>query len=793
MTGVAADTRMLIVLWFAVRVVQPSFRPPPLRPPMSTTASQFTRQLQQFGTRVEKAIAHTKHTAGGSNNSNVNDADRETLAEKQQARVWTELVAQAERVKAEAQQLLDACFEGRASTARMQQPPPLTALVSAITAELANMQQQSDILSATIAAAAATPLPLPESARKAAAPASSTKKSAQPESSPARSSTGSLDENSSSNTTTRSLKKSASSATAIAAGKPAAVKKKLVLSSAAKAPRPSSAVTPGKKTRASVASAAAATYISPAKLAQTHRRLSIERQKQAAAAAEAKLIAESDLESMHEGDEAKTDSDAAHTDDDSMPVDGIAADSDSAAAPVTPAQPTRSTLLESPPTPDFANDALSEATRRLLESRSVGLVATSASSSSASVAAPRTPGANPNRMAPSLTVDSPATPELACVQLLATNQAVRAARKHGATPAAAAAAARKMSLLGAPRESLAPRTPGAVVATPARTLFPTATPLSSRARSGQLSRQSLGLPANSNAAAGLPGSPVASSIDALAPLRFGLLPGAAASSSSSAVFSAGLGDDSLLHDGLSTSMSMSNSLLATPVLKHQAGTTATLTQMLADTTHDAPSPAPLGELHSAKKKRSSSASMQQQRALAASASPPHRRRSPAAGPVAASSSSSSLAASLGASPPLSAALTSPAGSSIPTLVLPSAAAAATPRSHKKTSGLKTPKSSVRKTGSSKLTAAAGSSASKIPMLVMARSASTDAAAAAPAAPSTPAQEEKVAVNIATPSSPVLLSALSASFANSPAAVLAITSELTGPASAVKARRAATAK
>jgi hypothetical protein len=650
------------------------------------------------------------------------------------------------------------------------------------------------------------------------------------------------DENSNNHTATIPASATKAPVSTIAPATKAKKKLQNGFGSAVKPPRPatatnavasSSTTTPSKARTVRPSSAASPSqqqqYISPAKLAQAHRRLSMERQRAAEAAeAEAAAIAaanaaaeEAQTQQPLPSTVEESEDVAEHDAEDAAAAAAVVSESNGAtsAAPSTPSAPVKPlSALDSPPTPDdFSFAVLSDATRRQLEVRgltsSAAAAATSAAASGARTAVPTTPSAARSLPAHALTVDSPATPELACVQLALQTHAVRQARKNGValTPAGAAAAiaaAQRKQSLGGGRDSLLimhnqPRTPGVPI-TPARNLFPSATPMSTRVRS-QMNLAAT--PSRSVAAAAAAGGliPPSTPGQSDAPLRFGLLTGAGA----------GVGsvlDDSLLHDGFSnSSISMSNSLLATPELKGAAATaaaaasqnTATITLLVGmgassatvNTSTEIVSPGFVEPKSAKKAARAASAALTR----AASSSPPGSHKQ---------SSSAKAMRPATASP-------SPVRRNNATVAAAAAAAVvATPSRSAKKGILKTPKSSVRKSARQ----------SKIPMLnptAHAAATATLAAAAAAAAsvstagvsgaedalPMTPPSVVRDPalhhhVLSATPGSPELLSALSASFVElaspprstaRPTAAAATPSMLDGPASAVKARRAASAK
>jgi len=275
-------------------------------------------------------------------------------------------------------------------------------------------------------------------------------------------------------------------------------------------------------------------------------------------------------------------------------------------------------LLDSPPTPALITGNLSLATRRLLEQSSTltnnnNETGTNKARQSTSGLTGSNATATPRR-GPSLVVDSPPTPELACVQLALHTQAQRAARKngHGATtPAATGILAPGSAVAGlsshrkrsiSSRESLglsvarAPRTPGAI-STPARQLFATTnTPRSTRATSTSKHMVSTATKRvhDANTPQSSAPSPTSTGADAatitipgsISTANQSALPSSSPSSSATQPqqlqplvpvhFGLQLGelDDSITGtgagDGLSHSMSMSDSLIATPELKVKA-------------------------------------------------------------------------------------------------------------------------------------------------------------------------------------------------------------------------------
>ena len=324
----------------------------------------FAQQLQQWSSGIEHSAAHALECArsvahcGDSTTATTTPsaADRPS-----QQSVWMQLRAQAEQAKRDAQQLLDACNAGAAAAAAASQPAPsATALVQLVQRELAAMRSHSAALQRQLAQAQ-------EAAAVAANAASHASLKAASSPSPAR---ASVDENSAiaANSGSAAKASNARPATASTSTK-AKLLTKVAVGSASKPPRPASATTPAKSSggvrpRVSVVPAQPS-RISPAKLAQSHRRLSSERQKQAAAAAAALAAQQQSLlESTAEEAAADEQDDESFGLDDSHSVPALECLDDIVVrredgdddedgnvsrthAPSTPAQPTKPSLLES--------------------------------------------------------------------------------------------------------------------------------------------------------------------------------------------------------------------------------------------------------------------------------------------------------------------------------------------------------------------------------------------------------------------------------------------------------------
>ena len=418
----------------------------------------------------------------------------------------------------------------------------------------------------------------------------------------------------------------------------------------------------------------------------------------------------------------------------------------SPARPSTGGAGSSSALLDSPPTPDFARGALSEATRMLLQ-RSSEVAASSGVRALSSVSgipraslAPSTSSSSSSSSSARLSLggsallasviqppaahllDSPATPELATAVLARESLAARAARKAaggaaGGVGAGTPATSRKTP---APAPGGNPRTPGPV--TPARNLFAgVATPLTNSRVVHHMSASGKKVahpPAATTPAAAASSSLSPASPEMLAPLQFGLL----ASSSNGGL------DDSTS----SANLSLNTSQLATPELstRIKASSIAWISGANAPTAAAPPAITPKKAPGSAKK------SAKKSQALAT-----EHLTSPS---MAASASSSAVIPS------------TPAASSS-TADLPTA----TPRSAKKT------KSSVRKSARLARTESIEEPIVAVPMATDVEPASDSETllALVPAAPATPIAAASSTLDSApqTPATPVLLSNLATSF------------------------------